>query len=95
VCQEQVKEQAMGRAEQVKTGRATTQTIMKSRWFKRGFEDVRNGLPFDWRIDKWEYERGRLFGLIAPPSMPLWVCGKLNPKAVTLFDAAYDRRLII
>jgi hypothetical protein len=83
------------REQQVTTSWATTQTIMRSRWFKRGFEDVRNGLPFDWRIDQWEYERGRLFGLIAPPNMPLRVCGKLNPKAVILFDAAYDRRLII
>jgi hypothetical protein len=46
--------------------------------------------------DLWNYERGRQFGRLAPPSMPLKIHGRrLNPKAVALFDLAYERRLII
>jgi hypothetical protein len=65
--------------------------------FERVLNDVRNGRPFDWRVyDKfWAYERGRLFGMIAPEYMPLRVKGKLNPKAVALCDAAFDRRLLL
>jgi len=36
----------------------------------------------------WNYERGRQWGRLAPPSMPLKIDGALNPKAVALFDAA-------
>jgi hypothetical protein len=68
---------------------------MGSPWFERGLCDARAGIAFDWRIDSWEYERGRLFAHIAPLNMPLRIGRKLNPKAVALFDAAFDRRLIV
>jgi hypothetical protein len=68
---------------------------MSSREFERGFEDVRRGVPFDWRIDSWEYERGRHFGHIAPLNMPLRIGVKLNLKAVALYDAAVQRRYVI
>jgi hypothetical protein len=63
--------------------------------FELGLYEVRNGKPFDTRIDFWEYERGRLFGCIAPTDLPLKINGRLNPKAVALCAAALDRRLII
>ena len=34
--------------------------------------------------DYWAYERGRLFGAIAPLSMPLFKGKSLNPKAVSI-----------
>jgi hypothetical protein len=67
---------------------------MASPEFARGFADVRNGVAFDWRIDSWSYERGRLFGYIAPLSMPLRTGQQLNPKAVALCGAAFKRKLI-
>ena len=69
---------------------------MASPAFELGLNDVRRGIPFDWRINEWEYERGRLFGHIAPPDMPLRIGGgRLNPKALALCDAAIKRKLVI
>ena len=68
---------------------------MRSPAFERGLNDVRNGVPFDWRIEPaWDYERGRLFAHIAPLTWPLWIGRKLNPKAVALCNAAFKRKLI-
>jgi hypothetical protein len=80
---------------QVPTRNATTVEIMTSREFERGLDDVRKGIAFDWRNGDWDYERGRLFGHIAPVSMQLRIGSKLNPNAVALCDAAFDRGLII
>ena len=85
----------MAIARQASTSSTTVTAIMKTPAFQRGLEDVRAGVPFDWRDDAWAYERGRLFGHIAPLNMPLWIGGKLNPKAITLFKAAFERRLIV
>jgi hypothetical protein len=74
---------------------------MKRLEFARGFKDARAGIPFDWRIGgddidaAWDYERGRHFAFIAPLDMPLHINSKLNPKAVALCDAAFDRDLIL
>jgi hypothetical protein len=82
---------------QVETERTTTARIMSSAAFERGLNEVRQGQPFDWRVNDtlWGYERGRLFGHIAPLDMPLRIGGKLNPKAVALCDAAINRKLVI
>jgi hypothetical protein len=82
------------RVKQAQTRKTTTIVIMSSPAFETGFSDARRGIPFDWRIEDWGYERGRLFGFIAPTSMSLKVGGKLNLKAVALYDAAVQRRLI-
>ena len=68
---------------------------MRSVDFERGFDDARKGIPFDWRINDWDYERGRQLAHIAPLDMPLWIGGRLNPKAIALCDAAFQRKLII
>ncbi|WP_161855600.1 hypothetical protein [Bradyrhizobium sp. CCBAU 051011] len=81
--------------DQVPTIRITTVQIMSSPEFELGLSDVRRGIPFDWRNGEWNYERGRLFGHIAPLDMQLRIGGKLNPKAVALYDAASNRRLVI
>jgi hypothetical protein len=56
---------------------------------------VRKGLPFNPNNGDWNYERGRCFGFIAPLDMPLRKGRALNPKAVKLADAAFDRNLLI
>ena len=70
---------------------------MRHPHFTRGLEDIRRGRPFDTRIEDefWAYERGRLFGMLAPLSMPLRCDGALNPAAVRLCSAAFDRKLLI
>jgi hypothetical protein len=80
---------------QVPTTRTSTTRIMRTPEFERGFEEARKGEAFDWRINDWNYERGRLFAHIAPLNLPLRIDGKLNPKAVALCDAAFNRRLIV
>jgi hypothetical protein len=77
--------------------------IMRSAYFERGFHEARRGEPFDWRVgdaeadsnNAWNYERGRCFAFIAPLNMPLRIKGKLNPKAIALCDAAFNRNLIV
>jgi hypothetical protein len=85
------------KSSQVPTTRTTTQSIMRAAAFAAGVDDVRNGRApnFDSYADDWAYERGRLFASVAPTSMPLLINGKLNPRAVALAVAAFERRLII
>jgi len=80
---------------QVRTRAVTTRSIVASKEFARGVEEVRRGLPFNPDNDSWNYERGRCFGFIAPLDMPLRIGGVLNPKALKLADAAFDRKLLI
>jgi hypothetical protein len=87
----------MSKKEQVRTARCSTATIMLHPQFARGLDDIRNGRPFaDCAADPyWSYERGRLFGKVAPRDMPLFDGNQLNFKAIQLFQAAYDRGLIL
>jgi hypothetical protein len=69
---------------QVPTSFCSTTSIMLHPHFARGLDDIRAGRPFADHVadEYWAYERGRLFGAIAPRSMPLFIGGRLNPKAV-------------
>jgi hypothetical protein len=72
--------------------------ILRHPQFVKGLCDIRTGRPFDAELaeDGWFYERGRLFGCIAPLSMPLKLNDdSLNPQAVELFAAAMKRGLIL
>ena len=84
---------------QVRTSRTSTLAIMRRPAFDCGFEEVRAGLPARYDDhdddDYWAYERGRMFGYIAPLSMPLRINGKINPKALALCEAAFSRKLLI
>jgi hypothetical protein len=80
---------------QASTRAVSVGSIVASRDFARGLDEVRRGEPFDSNRDSWEYERGRCFGFIAPVDMPLRIGSELNPKAVKLADAAFDRGLLI
>jgi hypothetical protein len=86
--------------EQEPTTWTTIRAIMGSRNFKAGFEERRAGRPpnFDLRGEvngSWDYERGRHFALIAPLGMVLRISGKLNPKAVALYEAAWNRGYLL
>jgi hypothetical protein len=81
--------------EQADTCFVTTASIVGSKAFARGFAEVREGRPFDPNYNDWDYERGRCFGFIAPLGMPLRIGSKLNPKALRLADAAFNRKLLI
>ena len=83
--------------DQVQTSLTSPAAVMRRANFRRGLADARAGRPprFDEFNDGyWAYERGRLFAFIAPTSMPLFVSGELNPRAVALFEAAERRSLI-
>jgi hypothetical protein len=85
----------MSRArKQAHTHRVSLRSIVASKEFARGLDEVRNGLPFNPDGD-WDYERGRCFGLIAPLDMPLRVGRALNPKALKLAEIAFARKLLI
>jgi hypothetical protein len=77
--------------EQVPTCTTSALTVMRRAAFRRGVEDVRAGRPFDdWfggdDINKcWDYERGRQWALLAPPTMPLRIDARINPAALALF----------
>jgi hypothetical protein len=75
---------------QVPTKRTTAMAIMRSPEFKLGFQDARTGVPFDWRNNHWDYERGRLFAYIAPLDMSL-----MTPNAISLLERAFKRSLVI
>lgn len=81
---------------QIRTRYCSSASIMRHPHFCRGLDDIRDGKAFadDIQDDYWAYERGRLFGAIAPSSMPLYIDGRLNMTAVRLFEAASTRRLI-
>jgi hypothetical protein len=80
---------------QARTHLVTIRAIVASREFARGVAEVREGLPFNPDNDAWNYERGRCFGFIAPLDMPLRIGRALNPKALKLAEAAFDRKLLI
>jgi len=91
---------------QCRTFPTTIRKIMSSPEFMIGFAHVRAGKRFDCWIGlkptvkndrrsvagrAWDYERGRIFGCLAPRSMTLTINGRLNPAAVALFDDCYRR----
>ena len=80
---------------QALTYRVSIHSIVASREFARGFDEVRSGLPFNPDNGNWDYERGRCFGFIAPLDMPLRIGRALNPKALKLAAAAFKRKLLL
>jgi hypothetical protein len=89
------------RDRQVTTCPASIAQIMGSKSFALGVEDCRRGAPpqFDREeIDghnQWDYERGRLWALIAPVTMPLRIDKWINPSAVALYRAAHESGWIL
>jgi hypothetical protein len=71
-------------SDQVPTRAVRTEWIIGRAAFRSGVEDVRAGRAprFDDFNDNdaWSYERGRLFAVLAPVSMPLKIDGECNRK---------------
>jgi hypothetical protein len=89
----------MSRArKQARTRRGSLRSIVASKEFARGFAEVRRGMPFNpgpyTRNRNWEYERGRAFGFIAGPGMPLRIGHTLNPKALRFAALAFAGKLL-
>jgi hypothetical protein len=80
---------------QAETKAASVKTIMRDPWFQYGLDEIRSGKAFNPESDQWGYERGRLFGTLAPLNMPLKIDGKINPQALRLCELAFERRYII
>jgi hypothetical protein len=78
-------------SEQVPTRTTTATAVLRSAAFNRGVGEVRAGRPpqFDSHPDDWDYERGRLFAVIAPPTLPIVVDGKLKRKALQFLKRAF------
>jgi hypothetical protein len=71
---------------QVPTWPISISAIIRTKAFARGVADVRAGRSpqFDEEND-WDYERGRQWAVIAPPTMPLMLGRRVNPRAVAIF----------
>jgi hypothetical protein len=83
------------RPEQVVTVPTTTAAIMSHPDFELGVADRRTGRPMPPLCDSWDYERGRLWACLAPVDLALHIGGRLNPRAVALYDAACLRKYIL
>lgn len=81
------------------TKKVTVKSVMKSANFRKGFDDVRNGKPFDYDFaDKiglrgaWHYERGRLLAMVF--SGQLKVGNTIQPAAISAYKKARAERTI-
>jgi hypothetical protein len=75
-------------SQQVDTRRTTVPAIIRSAAFAKGVAEVRAGQRprfDDEGGDDWNYERGRQWAVAAPPTMPLMIGRKVNPKAIKIF----------
>ena len=81
---------------QALTVRVSLRSIVGSREFARGLNEVRNGIPFNPDNDSWDYERGRHFrGHRAARHAIAHGSSILNPKALRLAKAAFSRKSLI
>jgi len=84
---------------QVQTKKTSIIGVMRSAPFVRGFKEARKGEPMQYDLyefetnSRWDYERGRLFGLIFDG--PLKVGKAVNRGAVLYLAMAMDRKEII
>jgi hypothetical protein len=75
-----------------RTTPASTRWILSQPTFERRLADARanRGFPQEYDLwdtnDQWNYERGRHLAVVAPANVPLRIKGKINPRAIELFD---------
>ncbi len=72
---------------QADTTLITINSVIRSRAFVAGVEDIRGRRPprFDRFSDDWGYERGRQWAVLAPRTMPLRIGRKVNPDAISVY----------
>ena len=76
---------------QVPTSDTTIEEVMSSPYFALGVADQRAGRGYrsaytTWKgNDQWNYDRGRVWAVLAPRSVALTRDGKLNPAAIVYF----------
>jgi hypothetical protein len=79
-------------SEQIKTVPVTWKEIMRKPEFAMGVADMRACKRYRHDYDcwdtntQWNYERGRLFGRLAPRDMTLKSGRQINPKAIRLAE---------
>lgn len=70
----------------------STRWVLSQPAFERGLIDGRANRGFPQEYDRWDtddqwnYERGRWLATMSPADIPLRIKGKLNPRAVKLFE---------
>lgn len=86
-------------SKQVAGVRVTVKSVMKSSNFRKGFDDVREGRPFDYDfVDRigakaaWHYERGRLLATVFEGKLK--VGNAVQPAALAAYKKARAERLI-
>jgi hypothetical protein len=70
----------------------TAAQMMRTKAFRRGFDDKRAGRKFSYDSEPegepvGDYENGRQLATVAPVGMPLMIGRRLNPKALALFQS--------
>lgn len=79
----------------------SVKSILWTAAFRKGFDDARNGVPYDYDVYneqqhnglRWSYERGRLFGMSY--DRPLKYGKEVSPYAIQAFAVAYMNKEII
>ena len=78
-------------ADQVPTSPVTVEWIMRQPTFLLGVADARANRSYHCHYDHWDtngqwnYERGRMWGVVVPRSVPLKSSGKIAPEAIAWF----------
>lgn len=86
--------------QQVKVKSVKLKSVMHRAAFVRGFNETQKGIPMDYDAyldvnsnDRWQYERGRLFGLIYKDRLKDG--NKVRYDAIKNFSDAVFNRIII
>ena len=75
-------------------------TIIKSKAFRLGFETAKRGEPWGAEYEKmdvreqWLFERGRMFGIVAPHVKPMTGI-QVEPAAIHALSDAFKSRAVI
>lgn len=85
---------------QVKTKNVSLNSVMRRAPFVRGFNETQKGIPMDYDAyldertnDRWQYERGRLFGLMYKEKLKDG--HRVRYDAIRSFSDAVSRGIIL
>lgn len=82
---------------QTDTHSVSLSAFMRCADFRRGVTEVRQGKApdFDAPADGLAYEAGRQFGVIAPRTMQVIIAGRVNPRAMDLFECSTRKNEVL